>query len=124
MQKAHRPVSHGVPHATVRISNRDFVASPGQPIVFGRVDDDEVVGLEAADMGISAVAGSVEWDGWWFVVNNSRKCKLFLEHGGGVQPLDCGHRHAISVERLTVQVRGAIRTHEIRVTSRPRSSLA
>jgi hypothetical protein len=103
----------------VRIGSREFVASPGQPVLFGRADDDGIVGLEAADMGISAFAGSVEWDGFWFIVNNSRKCKLLLDQGDGAQPLDCGHRHAITVERLVVQVRGAIRMHEIVVTVLP-----
>ena len=84
----------------VVLAGETFSLSPDQPFVFGRADTDDIVGLDANDMGISAEAGSVEcaWGLWW-VVNRSRKRRLLLDDdGGGVpQRLDSGHRHAISV---------------------------
>jgi hypothetical protein len=77
-----------------------------------------VVGLDAEDMGISAVAGSVEWAwGLWWVVNRSRKRRLLLDSGGGGVPssLEAGQRYAIDVARLDVLVLGAIYTHRLEV---------
>lgn len=104
--------------AAVLIAGERFILSAERPFVFGRADGDGVVGLDASDMGISAEAGSVEktWGMWW-VVNRSRKRRLFLDEGGGGahQRLDCGHRHAINVPRLSVLVPGAIYTHRLEV---------
>ncbi len=104
--------------ATVLIGGDQFEVVPDRPFVFGRADDDAVVGLDANDMGISATAGSVEWNwGVWWLVNYSRKRRLLLDDGTGGQPqrLDCGQRFAINVGRLTVLVPGAIYTHRIEV---------
>jgi hypothetical protein len=70
--------------ASILIDGEEFEVSPAQPFVFGRVDGDGVVGLDANDMGISAVAGSLEsaWGVWW-VVNQSTKRALILEHPTG-----------------------------------------
>ena len=89
-----------------------------EPFMFGRSDRDGVVGLDAGDMGISAVAGSVErLGGVWWVVNRSRKRRLLLELGAGTAPipLGCGQRFAMSVPRLAVLVPGAIFTHRVEV---------
>jgi len=104
--------------ATVEIGSRRFVVPRSRPFYFGRADGPDVVGLEASDRGISSYAGSVEWDGRWFVTNPSHKCQLLLDEGrgGGVLSLDCLHAHAINVERLAVWVRGSIRRHPIVVT--------
>jgi hypothetical protein len=66
--------------ASVTIAGEYFVASPDRPLVFGRADSDGVVGLHADDMGISAIAGSLElaWGVWW-VINQSTKRPLLLE---------------------------------------------
>jgi hypothetical protein len=104
--------------ATVLISGEEFQATPEQPLVFGRADAEGVVGLDSSDMGISAIAGSVEWAwGLWWVINYSRKRRLLLEDGSGGQPqrLDCGQRFAVNVRRLVVLVPGAIYTHRIEV---------
>jgi hypothetical protein len=108
--------------AAVLLDGRRIGLSPTRPFVFGRADGEEVVGLDPADMGISAVAGSVEWDlGLWWVVNRSRKRPLLLDDGAGGVPvtLRCGQRHAINVSRLRVLVRGAIRTHPLTVELPP-----
>lgn len=104
--------------AAVLIAGERFRLSPERPFLFGRADADDVIGLDANDMGISAVAGSVEWD-WrlWWVVNRSRKRPLLLDDGGGgvLQRLGCGHRYAINVPRLSLLVPGVIYTHRLEV---------
>lgn len=104
--------------AALLIANEEFLLSSERPFVFGRSDADGVVGLDESDMGISSVAGSVEWAwGLWWVVNRSRKRPLLIDQGGGGAPqrMDCGQRFAISVPRLTVLVPGAIYTHHLEV---------
>ncbi len=109
----------GEGEAAVRIADEEFLASTQSPFVFGRTDADGVVGLDANDMGISAVAGSVEtaWGVWW-VVNQSTKRPLLIEHFGGPSQLRLapGHRHAATTDRLSVLVPGAIYTHVLEVT--------
>ena len=101
--------------ATVLVGGEEFQVAPDHPFVFGRSDDEGVVGLDASDMGISAIAGSLEWAwGLWWLVNHSRKRRLLLDDGTGGQGqrLECGQRFAINVRRLTVLVPGAIYTHQ------------
>jgi hypothetical protein len=104
--------------ASVTIAGESFVASPDRPLVFGRADSDGVVGLHADDMGISAIAGSLElaWGVWW-VINQSTKRPLLLEHPGGTTQLRLapGHRHALTTDRVDVLVPGAIYTHVLEV---------
>jgi hypothetical protein len=100
--------------ASVLIGGEEFHASSERPFVFGRADADGIVGLDANDMGISGVAGSIEfaWGVWW-VVNQSSKRPLLIEHpaGPGRLSLAPGHRHAVMVERLNVIVPGVIFSH-------------
>jgi len=104
--------------AAVIIGDEEFAVSAERPLVFGRADADDVVGLDPNDMGISAVAGSVEkaWGLWW-VVNRSAKRRLLLDigEGGLPQQLGCGQRHAISVAHLSILVPGVIYTHRLDV---------
>jgi len=113
-------VSQG--EAAIEIGEEEFSASAQSPFVFGRADTDGVVGLDANDMGISAVAGSVEmaWGVWW-VVNQSTKRPLLVEHPGGPSQLRLvpGHRHPATTDRLSVLVPGAIYTHVLEVTLPP-----
>lgn len=112
--------------AAILIANEEFVIRPTKPFVFGRASADGVVGLDPNDMGISAVAGSVEfaWGLWW-IVNHSRKRQLLIDtqQGGTPQRLACGERYAVSVPRLSVLVPGAIYTHRLEVIV-PEGSLA
>jgi hypothetical protein len=107
-----------VPIATVTIAGKPHRASEATPVVFGRADGPGLIGLDPRDMGISAVAGSIEWKGLWFVVNRSRKRRLYIDDGAGgePQPLDSGRCHPVNVTPLTVRVRGEIYTHKIGVT--------
>jgi hypothetical protein len=104
--------------ASVLIDGQEFEAAEDRPVVFGREDADGVVGLDVNDMGISAIAGSIErqWGLWW-AANHSRKRRLLLDNGTGGTPqrLECGQRFAINVRRLTVLVPGAIYTHRVEV---------
>jgi hypothetical protein len=112
--------------ATVLIGGEEFEAAPGRPFVFGRADREGVVGLDEGDMGISAVAGAVEWAwGLWWLVNHSRKRRLLLDDGSGgqLQRLECRQRFAINVRALTVLVPGAVYTHRVEVVV-PESDLA
>lgn len=108
--------------AAVSLDGRRIGLSPTEPFVFGRTDGPGIVGLDPGDMGISAVAGSVECElGLWWVVNRSGKRPLLLDDGAGGVPLTlrCGQRHAINVSPLRVLVRGAIRTHPLTVELPP-----
>lgn len=128
MAEPSRPLPQSEPDVvpSVLIGSEEFTLSPERPFVFGRADAPGVTGLDAKDMGISAVAGSVEaaWGLWW-VLNHSRKRRLLLDDGGGGAPqrLDCGHRYAINVCRLGILVPGAIFTHQLEVVL-PASDLA
>jgi hypothetical protein len=103
---------------TVRVDGAPFPVTAAEPFVFGRDDAPGVVGLDGDDMGISARAGSVEW-AWnvWWVANLSGKRPLLLEIRAGGRPLviDPGHRHAVTCDRVTVLVPGAIFTHVLEV---------
>lgn len=94
-----------------------FQVTRDAPFRFGRADAEDVVGLDPMDMGISALAGTVELDaGYWWIINQSRKRPLFIELGSGPElRLDTGHRHAVNATRLSVLVRGAILTHRLDV---------
>ncbi|MGQ0743054.1 MAG: hypothetical protein ACT4OS_01680 [Acidimicrobiales bacterium] len=102
--------------ASLVIGDEQFRASADRPFVFGRADAENVVGLDPRDMGISAVAGSVEcsWGVWW-VVNQSTKRPLLIEHPGGPAQvrLSPGRRHAVTSDQLTILVPGIILTHVI-----------
>ena len=103
---------------TVLVAGSELLATPTQPLVFGRRDAPGVVGLDPTDMGISAEAGSVEfvWGVWW-VVNRSRKRRLLIETAVSSAPLrlDCGDRFAITSRHLVVLVPGAVYTHRLEI---------
>ncbi len=105
--------------ALVDVDGEKFEATRSRPFVFGRANADRMVGLDENDMGISAVAGSLEWQwGLWWVVNLSHKRPLLLDDGigGALRHLPCGHRFALNTPRLTVLVAGEIFTHRIDIT--------
>jgi len=87
-------------------------------VVFGRSDAVGIVGLDPADMGISAKAGAVEreWGVWW-VVNHSGKRRLVVEEPNAPAdiPVECGDRYALTSRRVVVLVPGAVLTHRIEV---------
>ena len=110
------PENQTVWSASVKLDGDEFHVTPSGGLVFGRANTPDVIGLDDNDMGISAVAGSIEWQwGVWWVVNHSRKRALLLDLGNGdaAHRLDCGQRFAITTPRITVLVVGAIFTHRI-----------
>jgi hypothetical protein len=112
--------------ATVEIRGAAHAVIGDAPLVFGRAPAEGVIGLDPADLGISATAGSVECSaGVWWVVNRStkRRLHLILGPGGGELILDCGAKYAVNVSPLTVLVPGAISTHRLDVTV-PEAELA
>ncbi len=104
----------------VVVQRRDerYSVREGQPLRFGRMDSDAgVIGLDPNDMGISARAVSLDFDGCWWVNNDSAKRTLLLDTGAGPSMIDLGpgQRHAIAVAPLGVLVRGVISTHRLEV---------
>jgi len=79
--------------------------------------NDGVIGLDPSDMGISARAVSISFEGCWWVNNDSTKRTLVLDVGSGLSLIDLGpgQRHAIAVAPLGVLVRGVISTHRLEV---------
>jgi AcrR family transcriptional regulator len=106
------------PEANISVGGENFTASAEHPFVFGRARDEGIVGLDPGDMGISAEAGSIQFElGLWWVLNRSQKRPLFLEPEPGSQPLRvrAGDRNAITKSQTVVLVPGAIYTHRIDV---------
>lgn len=91
--------------ASVLIAGEPFILSAGRPFAFGRADAEGVVGLDPGVMGISGVAGSVESvRGVWWIICQSTKRPLFLEHRGDPTRIRIapGHRHAVTTDRVVV----------------------
>src|SRR4051794_30212754 len=104
--------------ASVLIAGEEFRASPDLPFVFGRADAEAVVGLDGNDMGISAVAGSLEfaWGGGGVVTQPSRRVLRFEARGGPAYlDLAPGRRYAVTTERVNILVPGAIYTHVLEI---------
>jgi hypothetical protein len=101
---------------TLRVDGEPFSMSRSSGFQFGRAPADDVIGLDPEDMGISARAGRLEWR-WnvWWVVNLSTKRPLLVEPRRGSTPIvvACGERHAVTTERITILVPGAVFTHAI-----------
>ena len=104
--------------AEILVGGHSFTACAGQPFVFGRADDGPVVGLDAEDMGISAEAGSVEYElSLWWVLNRSRKRPLLIEPSPGspTQTVGTGERVPLTKTHTVVLVPGVVYTHRIDV---------
>jgi hypothetical protein len=104
--------------AEILVGGQIFTASPERPFVFGRSDNDPIVGLDPNDMGISAEAGSVEFElGLWWLLNRSRKRPLLLEPSPGSPPqrVVSGDRVPLTKVQTVVLVPGAVFTHRMDV---------
>jgi hypothetical protein len=104
--------------AEIVVGGEHFAAEEGSPFVFGRVDTPDVTGLDPRDMGISAEAGSIEFEmGLWWVINRSRKRPLLLENspGSSTVRLDAGERSPLTRTQTVVLVPGAMYTHRLDV---------
>jgi hypothetical protein len=116
------------PEVEISVGGENFTASVEHPFVFGRSRCEHIVGLDPGDMGISAEAGSIQFElGLWWVLNRSQKRPLFLEPEPGSQPLrvSAGDRIAITKSQTVVLVPGAIYTHriDVRIDDRYASAL-
>jgi hypothetical protein len=107
---------------TILVGGEKFVATPPEPFIFGRADDGPIVGLDPDDMGISAEAGSVEFEfNVWWVINRSRKRPLLVENNAGAPTarLDAGERNALTRAESIVLVPGAVSTHRLDIQLSP-----
>jgi len=112
--------------ASVLVNGSEFTATRSVALAFGRSSQNGVVGLDDSDMGISAIAGSIEYDGGvWWITNRSSKRPLYVEEASGTEPrrIESKHRVAINRNPTRILVRGVIYTHLLEVTV-PEESLA
>jgi hypothetical protein len=106
------------PNATVSLDDgRNFSLDMNAPFLFGRIDVEDVVGLDPHDTGLSRVAGRILYRGGWLVMNDSASRPLLVEYPRVVR------HHTIapgSTARLdgpaVIIVPGGILTHALRVT--------
>ncbi len=108
--------------ATVFVGGEKFEATSTEPFVFGRTNNGKVVGLDPTDMGISAEAGSIEFQfALWWVINRSRKRHLLVETNTGAPAmrLDAGDRVALTRSQSIVLVPGAVFTHRLDIQLSP-----
>jgi hypothetical protein len=103
--------------ATVVVAGKRHGLGPGQALSFGRAESCDVC-LDPDDVGISRLAGSVEWvDGVWFVTNRSTRRPLSAVDPLGFRTVLPPGRRAAVDERLSVIVEGQVRRHELVVTA-------
>ncbi|MFN2506231.1 MAG: hypothetical protein ABR540_18800 [Acidimicrobiales bacterium] len=106
--------------AQVVVQGRAYKLGHTGRLDFGRGGDEtsDVVALDPSDMGISAVAGSVYFEGGrWVVANRSRKRPLLVEapsHGGQIR-VGCQHIYALCDAQVVVLVPGLRYTHRVEV---------
>jgi hypothetical protein len=93
---------------------------PGEEFTFGRAETCTVC-LDPADVGISRVAGSVEFDGaTWWVVNRSARRPLVVVDEFGFRSLVPPERRYAVEGRVRVVVDGTAGSHELDITGPPR----
>lgn len=114
----------------VTVGDARFELSPGDALTFGR-DPSCAVCLDADDLGISRLAGSVEAEGGtWWVFNRSSVRPLEAVDEIGIRTIVAPGRRLALVGPLTVVVEGSVRRHALRVQasgpegSAPRSPAA
>lgn len=105
--------------AIVTLADQRHTLDPGQVFQFGRVEhpDRQIVGLDADDLGISRLAGAIEYrDGVWVLTNLSSTTSLYVDPGGGrpVHTLQPGEAYLLDGV-VGIEVRGQIRMHRIEV---------
>ena len=107
---------------TILVGGEKFGATPTDPFIFGRANNGSIVGLDPADMGISAEAGSVEFEfNLWWIINRSRKRPLLVENNPGTTTmrLDAGDRVALTRAESIVLVPGVVFTHRLDIHLSP-----
>lgn len=96
---------------------RSFTVDADNPLRFGRVERDGIVGLDPNDSAISRAAGTIGWrDGHWVIDNTSTKRPLVLELPRQVrhQTLPPGAAQILDGPAL-ILVPGAVATHDLHV---------
>lgn len=97
---------------TVRYGDREFEATPGEPVTFGRAPSCTVC-LDKDDPAISRLAGTVEVeDGLWWLVNTSTSRQLATVDVLGLRSVLPPGRRVPVEGRLRVIVDGR-RSHEL-----------
>lgn len=101
----------------VTVGESRFELAPGEVLTFGR-DPSCAVCLDADDLGISRLAGSVEAEtGTWWVCNRSTVRPLEAVDDIGIRTIVAPGRRLAVVGPLTVVVEGSVRRHALRVVS-------
>jgi len=105
---------------SVRRGSDDHVARPDEGLTFGRAEDCTLC-LDPLDIGISRLAGAVEFtEGVWWVANRSGTRPLYVIDDLGLRKLlGPGQRLPLD-EPVWVVVEGTRGTHRLRVEGAPR----
>jgi hypothetical protein len=100
---------------TIGLGDRRFEVPEGGQLTFGR-SQRATVCLDPLDLGISRVAGGLEWEaGVWWLVNKSAVRPLEVVDDVGIRTvLPPGRRLAVTAP-ITVIVEGATRRHALTV---------
>lgn len=99
----------------VTVGESRFELSPGETLTFGR-DPSCAVCLDADDLGISRLAGSVEAEGGtWWVFNRSGVRPLEAVDEIGIRTIVAPGRRLAVVGPLTVVVEGSVRRHALQL---------
>ena len=111
----------------VQFAGKVFELEPSAPFTFGRDANACTVCLDANDVGISRVAGSISHtNGMWWVSNRSENRELQVIDETGLSTTlpparrgAPGGRHAVDRPQLTVLVTGEVLTHALAVMATP-----
>jgi hypothetical protein len=110
----------GAEGATVTWAHQTFEVSRGQVLTFGRSSACRIC-LDPTDMGISRLAGSVEYESgsWWLRNRSTTRALVAVDEIGLRTVVAPGRRMAVD-GRLTVMVEGSNRRHALEVLVGPR----
>ncbi len=101
--------------AVVSVGERRFEIAPGEVFTFGRAESCTVC-LDPDDLGISRLAGSIEYQaGTWWVLNRSSVRPLDVVDEIGIRAVLAPGRRLAVATPLTVVVEGATRRHAMGV---------
>jgi len=102
--------------ATITTGDRTVEVRSGETFTFGRAESCTVC-LDPDDLGLSRLAGSVEYDsGTWWLVNRSGSRPLDVVDDLGIRAvLPPGRRVAVD-SPLVVVLEGSVRRHALQVT--------
>jgi hypothetical protein len=104
---------------TVTVVGVDHVLAPGREFTFGRGTECTAC-LDAADVGISRLAGSIGYDAgtWWLVNRSANRQLVVVNHLGIRNVLAPGLRFAIEGD-MRVLVEGSMGSHHLHLAGPP-----